>query len=90
MTIEKMDKKRKLLHQNFTDEGLVKKTKISHVKELRTPHVDVGGHRCKTDGCSTLAQKNGMCYKHGGVRRCKTDECNRLVKKNGMCYIHLT
>ena len=45
--------------------------------------------RCSSDGCTTLANKWGLCSKHGGYRRCSwVGVCDKHAVKGGLCKGH--
>ena len=48
--------------------------------------------RCSSDGCTNLAQKGGVCIKHGATvkrkKRCSHDGCTKQAKNGGLCMKH--
>jgi hypothetical protein len=45
--------------------------------------------RCSREGCSNLAQKGGVCIKHGAkVKLCSSEGCTNKVQKGGVCRRH--
>jgi hypothetical protein len=48
-----------------------------------------GGKRCQEQGCLTLADKTGFCYKHGGGKLCKENVCKTPSRgKFDYCVAH--
>ena len=43
---------------------------------------------CSVEGCTTLANRWGLCGKHGGSARCSEEGCDKLAKKGGLCIAH--
>ena len=46
---------------------------------------------CQIDGCTKLAQRGGLCIKHGAKRKrklCKIDGCTNQAKVGGVCITH--
>ena len=46
---------------------------------------------CKVEGCTSYAQKKGVCCRHGASftkKKCKTLGCTNQVVKNGLCVAH--
>jgi hypothetical protein len=43
---------------------------------------------CSIDGCTTAANKGGLCTRHGGVDKCKHDGCFKNAVKKGLCVAH--
>ena len=43
---------------------------------------------CSVEGCSTLAQKRGLCSKHGGYTRCREEGCEKATQSGGLCIAH--
>ena len=44
--------------------------------------------RCKIDGCTTQARKNGLCVRHGAKTECKHEGCTNHAQKGGVCNKH--
>jgi len=46
--------------------------------------------RCMAAGCTSNAQKKGLCERHGEYigKRCSYKGCTNHVKNNGLCYRH--
>ena len=44
--------------------------------------------RCSVEGCTTLANRWGLCVKHGGSYRCSEEGCDKAAKKGGLCVAH--
>ena len=45
--------------------------------------------RCNSVGCTNLAQKGGVCMKHGAKRKsCSSDGCTNQAIKGGVCWRH--
>lgn len=48
-----------------------------------------GANACKTEGCTNIAMKGGVCVKHGANQpKCRTPGCNKNAKKGGLCIAH--
>jgi len=48
-------------------------------------------YECSTDGCTTYAQKGGVCVRHGAkVKLCSSDGCTNRSLKGGVCFRHGT
>ena len=48
-----------------------------------------GRRLCLSAGCKSIAQKGGVCYRHGAKRKtCSYEGCNKHVKKGGVCVRH--
>ena len=46
---------------------------------------------CSSDGCTNLAQKGGVCVKHGATltkKKCSSSGCTNLAQKGGVCIKH--
>jgi len=43
---------------------------------------------CSIDGCTTAANKGGLCTRHGGVDKCRHDGCSKNAVKKGLCVAH--
>jgi hypothetical protein len=44
---------------------------------------------CSTDGCPNIAQKGGVCIKHGAKhKRCSNEGCTNRSQKGGVCIKH--
>ena len=44
--------------------------------------------RCSVEGCTTLAQRWGLCGKHGGFPRCSRKRCDKQAQRGGLCIAH--
>jgi hypothetical protein len=43
---------------------------------------------CSVEGCSTYANKRGLCGKHGGRTKCREDGCSKHAQSGGLCMAH--
>ena len=43
---------------------------------------------CSEEGCTTLANRWGLCSKHGGFARCSEEGCDKAAVKGGLCKAH--
>ena len=46
---------------------------------------------CGAEGCTNLAQKGGVCIKHGAkveVKKCSSEGCTNQVRRGGVCRRH--
>ena len=49
----------------------------------------VGYKRCSSDGCTNLAQKGGVCIKHGAMKkRCSSAGCTNRAQGGGVYKKH--
>jgi hypothetical protein len=44
--------------------------------------------RCSTEGCTTPAQKHGLCERHGAYGTCTAQDCTTFAIKRGLCWKH--
>jgi hypothetical protein len=45
--------------------------------------------RCSSEGCTSFAQKGGVCIKHGAKhKRCSIEDCTNQAKTGGVCIRH--
>ena len=43
---------------------------------------------CSVEGCSTYANKRGLCSKHGGYTGCREEGCSKVARAGGLCTAH--
>ena len=46
-------------------------------------------YECSADGCKNIAQKGGVCIRHGAkIKRCSSKGCTNQAQKGGVCIRH--
>jgi hypothetical protein len=46
---------------------------------------------CSSEGCTSHAQKGGVCVRHGAkveYKRCSSEGCTNYAQKRGLCKRH--
>lgn len=60
-------------------------------KEKKKPKEKKGKPKCSFEGCTNLAIKLGVCWRHGAKTskpKCSVDRCTSYVQNNGVCHKH--
>ena len=77
--------------ENESDKKRALPIEYQELAQKRAPHPWRRYKYCSADGCTNIAQRGGVCIKHGATwtkKRCSREGCTNFAVKGGVCRRH--